>query len=88
MSDRKNIPVDEELFERLKAQKGPDDTWNDVGARAAEALEADETDGSDADAASIQSARIPTDQAEEIARMAGRYAGDEVEERLSAGGRH
>jgi len=83
MTDRKNIPVDEPLYERLVAQKADDDTWNDVMERAAEALEADESEGTDAAEACIQTARIPTEQAEEIARMAGRHAGDEVENRLT-----
>ncbi|MFA1612043.1 hypothetical protein [Halobellus rubicundus] len=83
MSDRKNIPVDEAIFERLKAQKGEDDTWNDVGARAADALEADADGDTGAEDGCTQTARIPTEQVEEIARMAGVKAADEVEDRLT-----
>jgi hypothetical protein len=83
MSDRKNIPVDEDIFERLAAQKGEDDTWNDVMARAADALEADGSGATGAEDGCTQTARIPTEQAEEIARMAGHHAGDEVENRLT-----
>lgn len=83
MTDRKNIPVDERLFKRLAALKGEDDTWDDVIARAADALEADENGETDSDEACIQSARIPTEQVEEIARLAGDQAARELENRLT-----
>lgn len=83
MSDRKNIPTDSEVFERLAAQKGEDDTWTDVMRRAAEALEDDESGATAAEDGCTQTARIPTEQAEEIARMAGDQAARELQNQLT-----
>jgi hypothetical protein len=53
---RKSISVSEDVYDRLLAHKGADDSWTDVGKRAADALDTVDGDtespdgGVDADA--------------------------------------
>jgi len=71
---RTNVPIDDDLHARLSKLKG-DRTWNELLSDAADALEGDDVD----DDTATQAAPIPTDQAEEIARMAA----ENVENRMT-----
>lgn len=70
---RTNVPIDDDLHARLSELKG-EDTWNELLARAADALEAD-----DVDDGATQTAHIPAEQVEEIARQTA----SEVENRMT-----
>ena len=72
MSDRTNISLNERAYDALDNAKRADESFSDVVLRL--------TDGS---MDHTQNTRIDAEQAEEIARMAGRFAGNEVEDRLA-----
>lgn len=71
MSDRTNISLRDDAYGALVEEKRDGESFSDVVLRLC----------SDTD--HTQTTRIDGEQAEEIARMAGRFAGDEVEGRLS-----
>lgn len=75
MTNRSNIPVHEATFERLSELKGDDETWTETMERLADLAEGDNQQP----AACEQTARIPSEQVEEIARAASR----EVENRMA-----
>ena len=75
MTDRTNIPVSDALYKHLQKHKGESDTWEDALERAVDALE-------DADPDAVgreQTACIPAEQVDEIARKAAA----EVENRMT-----
>lgn len=69
MSDRTNVSLSRAAYEALAAEKRESESFTDVVLRVLD----DHT----------ETTRIGEEQAEEIARMAGRFAGDEVEDRLA-----
>lgn len=71
MSERTNVSLHDDAYAALAAEKRDDESFTDVVLRLCS-----ETDHT-------HTTRIDAEQAEEIARMAGRFAGDEVEDRLS-----
>ena len=72
MSDRTNISLNERAYDALDDAKRADESFSDVVLRL-----------TDESMDHTQNTRIDAEQAEEIARMAGRFAGDEVEDRLA-----
>ena len=67
---RKSISVSEDVYERLLAHKGDDDSWTDVGQRAADALDAvdgDESPDSGVDADADASHTLTEDHIDDIA---------------------
>ena len=72
MSDRTNISLNERAYDALDNAKRADESFSDVVLRL-----------TDESMDHTQNTRIDAEQAEEIARMAGRFAGDEVEDRLA-----
>ena len=72
MSNRTNISLNERAYDALDDAKRADESFSDVVLRLA-----------DESTNHTQNTRIDAEQAEEIARMAGRFAGDEVEDRLA-----
>jgi len=71
---RTNLPVSDEVYDRLAEHKSDDDTWEDVLERAADAL-----DGTDT---SEQTAHIPPEQVDEIAGRVASETVSELEERM------
>jgi len=71
MSDRTNVSLREAAYDALVDEKREGESFSDVVLRLCSETDHTET------------TRIDAEQAEEIARMAGRFAGDEVEGRLS-----
>jgi hypothetical protein len=79
MPDRTNISVQTTVYERLRAHKGDGESWTDFGDRVADLLDEDARDTTD----HTQTTRIDPAQADEIVRLAGDRAAEQVENRLT-----
>jgi hypothetical protein len=79
MPDRTTISVQTLVYERLRSHKRAGESWSDFGDRVADLLDDDARDTTD----HTQSTRIDPTQAEEIARLAGDRAAEQVENRLT-----